>query len=112
MSNKNYGKEGETIAAEYLTRKGYTILEKNFRTSWGEIDIIAKHKDFLVIVEVKRRCSANFGEPFEAVDLRKQNRLKKIALYYLSKIGREYPLRFDVIAIKGKEIKHIENAFC
>ena len=105
------GKEGERLAAEYLIKKGYRILEKNFRTPFGEIDIIAMDNKYFVIIEVKRRTSDRFGEPSQAVNHIRQERLKKQAIYYLSRIKEEYPLRFDVIAIKDREIEHIENAF-
>ncbi|GAB6183354.1 YraN family protein [Thermodesulfovibrio hydrogeniphilus] len=111
MGKIDLGREGEKLAAEYLNKKGYKILETNFRTKFGEIDIVAKNKDFIVIVEVKTRLSDKFGEPELAVDYRKQQKLKKLALYYLKHIGKEYPVRFDVIAIKGSEIHHIEDAF-
>lgn len=111
MGRIELGKEGEKLAVDYLLAKGYKILEKNFRTPIGEIDIIAKKGKYIVIIEVKRRMSENFGNPEMAVDYRKQEKLKKLALFYLSKLGKEYPVRFDVIAIKDKQIEHIENAF-
>ncbi len=105
------GKEGEKLAVDYLIKKGYKILEINFRTPLGEIDIIAQYKEYIVIVEVKRRMKETFGDPFLAVSHKKQERLKKIALYYLSRIGKGLPVRFDVISIKDREIEHFENAF-
>lgn len=111
MGRIDTGKEGEKLAIDYLLARGYKILEKNFRTNFGEIDIIAKHGKYIVIIEVKRRISENFGSPEIAVNQRKQEKLKKLALYYLCKIGKDYPVRFDVIAIKDKQIVHIENAF-
>lgn len=111
MGRLSPGREGENLAVDYLLKKGYKILEKNFRCSFGEIDIIAKDGNFIVIVEVKRRISDKYGEPEFAVNHKKQKKLKKLALYYLCKLGREAPLRFDVIAIRGSKIEHIENAF-
>lgn len=111
MRKTELGKEGEKLAIDYLMKKGYKILEKNFRTPIGEIDIIAKDKNQIVIIEVKRRLSEKYGQPEFAVNYKKQEKLKKLALYYICKLGREYPVRFDVIAIKNKEINHIENAF-
>ncbi|MCX7725191.1 MAG: YraN family protein [Thermodesulfovibrio sp.] len=111
MATVDLGKEGEKLAIDYLLSKGYKILERNFRTVFGEIDIIAKHKDFIVIIEVKTRISKRFGKPELSVNYKKQQKLKKLALYYLSKKKEEHPVRFDVIAINGKEIEHIENAF-
>jgi len=111
MGRIDLGKEGEKLAIDYLLKKGYRILEKNFRTQFGEIDIIAKHGNYIVIVEVRRRASESFGGPELSVNHKKQERLKKLALYYLSKLGKEHPVRFDVIAIKDSQIEHIENAF-
>ncbi|MEJ5227054.1 YraN family protein [Thermodesulfovibrio sp.] len=111
MGRIKTGKEGENLAIKYLKGKGYEILGSNFRTPFGEIDIIAKEKNYIVIVEVKRRKSETFGEPLLAVDRRKQVKLKKLALFYLKLLEKEYPVRFDVIAIKDQKIEHIENAF-
>lgn len=111
MGRISLGKEGEKLAIDFLLEKGYKILEQNFRSPIGEIDIIARDRDYIVIIEVKRRISSVFGDPVFAVNQKKQKRLKKLALYYLSRLGKEYPIRFDIIAIKGKEIEHIENAF-
>jgi len=111
MGRIDFGKEGESIAIEYLLSKGYKILEKNFRTKFGEIDIIAKEGEYIVIIEVKRRISDSFGSPELSVNPKKQEKLKKLALLYLHKLGREHPVRFDVIAIMDKDIEHIENAF-
>lgn len=111
MDTVDRGKEGEELAIKYLLNKGYRIVERNFRTPFGEIDIIAKDKEHIVVVEVKTRHSTTFGEPQLAVNSRKQEKLKKLALYYLSKLKKEHPLRFDVIVIKDREIEHIENAF-
>lgn len=111
MGRLNFGKEGENLAVDYLLKKGYKILEKNFCGPAGEIDIIAKDGDFIVIVEVKRRISEKYGQPELAVNYKKQEKLKKLALYYLCRLGKELPVRFDVIAIKGSKIEHIENAF-
>ncbi|ACI22018.1 MULTISPECIES: YraN family protein [Thermodesulfovibrio] len=111
MARIELGKEGEKLAIDYLLTKGYKILEKNFRTPFGEIDIIAKDGNFIVIIEVKRRLSDKFGKPELSVNYTKQQKLKKLALYYISMLKKEYPVRFDVIAINDKKIEHIENAF-
>lgn len=111
MGRLGLGKEGELLAVEYLLNKGYLILERNFRTPFGEADIIAKKDEQIIIIEVKRRKSDKFGEPYLAVNYKKQKKLKNIAMYYLCKLKKEYPFRFDVISIKDKTIEHIENAF-
>ncbi len=109
------GKKGEDVAAAYLTGKGYKILHRNYRTPLGEADMLISDNDILAFVEVKARTGNLFGEPFEAVDFRKQQKIKKIALYYLKLHRVEYQVRFDVVSIvsrNGKtDIKHIIEAF-
>jgi putative endonuclease len=112
---KSFGHNGENIAAEFLKQKGYKILKRNYTTPLGEADIIAKDNDTIVFVEVKARSSDAFGQPFEAVNYRKQEKLKKIALYYLKYNKIELPVRFDIVSIisrDGKaEVNHIQEAF-
>ena len=109
------GKEGERIAKEFLKKKGYSILQENYRTPFGEIDIIAREKDVLVFVEVKTRADFTFGSPFEAVNHRKKEKIKKVALSYMKRLKKECPARFDVLSINvedGREkIEHIRDAF-
>jgi putative endonuclease len=112
---KHIGRKGEDLAANYLKQKGCKILHRNYRTPLGEADIIISDKDVLVFVEVKARTGTAFGEPFEAVNLRKQERLKRIALYYLKLHKAERQVRFDVVSIISKngtdEITHLIEAF-
>lgn len=112
---KSLGPEGEDIAVGYLMGKGFRIIHRNYQTPLGEADIVARERETTVFVEVKTRSSGRFGEPFEAVDGRKQQKLKKIALYYQKREGRETPVRFDVVSIKCKDgvnlIEHIVEAF-
>lgn len=112
---KSFGNKGEDIAADYLKKKGYTVLHRNYNTPLGEADIVAKDKNIIVFVEVKARSSDAFGQPFEAVNHRKQEKLKKIALYYLKHNKIELPVRFDIVSIisrNGKaEVNHIPKAF-
>lgn len=114
MTNKRkIGTSYEIRAEEYLQQKGYRILERNFRNRYGEIDIVAEEKDVLCFVEVKYRTTNACGSPLEAVDVRKQNQIRKVALYYLmrNEWSEWTPCRFDVIAFEGEELTHIENAF-
>ncbi len=109
------GKEGERIAKEFLRRKGFSILQENYRTPFGEIDIIAREKDVIVFVEVKTRADLTFGSPFEAVNRRKKEKIKNVALCYMKRLKKECPARFDVLSINiddGREkIEHIRDAF-
>lgn len=111
------GRYGEDLAAQYLTRHGYRIIQQNYRASCGEVDIIAKDKDVLAFVEVKTRTGLDFGSPAEAVTHRKRQQISKAALVYLGEQRLlQAPARFDVIAVllvKGAEprIELIKNAF-
>ena len=103
---------GETLAKQYLIDKGYKILEQNYTTKIGEIDIIAKVKDIIVFVEVKDRQTKRFGMPREAVTVYKQNKIRKVAMQYLvSKHLTNSMVRFDCVEILGDTITHIENCF-
>lgn len=111
-----FGKEGESLAVSLLKKKGYKILEQNYRTKFGEIDIIAKEKNTLVFIEVKSRKTGGFGSPKYAVTPKKIKKISMVALYFL-KITNQSSVkaRFDVVAIspgvKGPEIEIIKNAF-
>lgn len=112
MFNKAVWIEGEVEAQKYLVKQKYKILETNFRTKLGEIDIIAFKNDTYVFVEVKARSTGKFGLPREAVDYFKQNKIRQVATEYLIKINK-YPanMRFDIIEFLDKKLEHIENAF-
>ena len=110
------GLKGEGIAIKFLKKQGYKILEKNYRTPFGEIDIIALRDGVVVFVEVKARNTDLFGFPEEAVTRQKQERIKRSALCYLKNLKEVPPVRFDVISIDlGKYpeplVEHIEYAF-
>ena len=114
MENKRQlGSNYEQKAVAYLMEMGYVILECNFRCRSGEIDIIAKDGEYVCFVEVKFRTTNSYGTPLEAVNLRKQNQIRRVAMYYLVRNGlHEWtPCRFDVIAFEGEAITHIVNAF-
>jgi putative endonuclease len=119
MNSKELGEKGEQLAEEILSEKGYEILERNYRFSHGEIDLVAKDpKDgYTVFVEVKARQNLEFGEPEFAITKTKQRQIKKMAELYLFDKGiTEMDCRFDVVAIlfRGKIkpiVHHIENAF-
>lgn len=113
MNKREVGSEKEALAEEYLRKKGYRILERNFRCKLGEVDIIAMHQNFLVFIEVKYRASADFGQPTDAVNYKKQVRISNVASYYVYS-HRQYAnhnCRFDVVSIVGNEITLYQNAF-
>lgn len=109
------GIKGEDLAVKFLKGKGYKILFRNFKTPVGEIDIIAEDRDILVFIEVKTRTDNSFGHPFEAVNFRKKEKLRKVALSYLRYLKKEMPSRFDVLSIElndgESKIEHIIDAF-
>jgi putative endonuclease len=109
------GKEGEEIALRYFRKRGYGIIERNYRTPFGEIDLIAKDGDVIVFIEVKTRADSAFGRPFEAVDRKKREKMRKVSLSFMKKLRKEVPARFDVLSIdmgNGRErIEHIRDAF-
>lgn len=117
--NKLTGRWGETLAAEYLRKKRYTLVACNYQCRFGEIDLIVQDRKYLVFVEVKLRKSAEHGKAMEFVDLRKQNRIRTTAALWLSQHETDLQPRFDVIevyapegiATKHPEIHHIEDAF-
>ena len=96
------GKLGEDLACEELRRRGYTILDRRFRTRCGELDIIARDGAVLVFVEVRARSSGNFGHPFESITWQKRHRLSRMAAAYMCQ--RRLPdsaCRFDVVGVTG-----------
>lgn len=114
QNTREVGTKYEERAAEYLCMHGYEIIKRNYRNSYGEIDILARKDSVLIFVEVKYRSTKSCGDPLEAVDKRKQKRISRTAFYYYINHGYEtgIPCRFDVIAIYGDgRVKHIKNAF-
>lgn len=106
------GSAGERRATKFLKKNGFKILTKNYKTPFGEIDVIALDKDCIVFIEVKTRTSEEYGQPCEAVDKKKQAKYYKSATYYLQKEKKtDSSCRFDVIEIKNEKINHIFNAF-
>lgn len=112
-SSRERGAKYEELAAEYLQKQGFQILQRNFSSRFGEIDLIAREGRYLVFVEVKYRAPNSSGHPLEAVDVRKQRRIGKTADFYLLRYGHgeDTPCRFDVVGILGEEIIHLRNAF-
>ena len=100
---KLLGKIGEDLAVSLLYAEGYTILDRNFRSHFGEIDIICEKEDVVYFVEVKTRTCDAFGEPAEAVNSIKQRRMKKTAEYYLMMNKVDADVAFKVMEIMVRE---------
>ena len=117
ISNIILGKTGEGIAVAHVRKLGYRILARNYRRRFGEIDIIAKDGDTLVFIEVKTRKTQNYGTPFEALTLHKQQQISKVALDYMTqKKVENCNIRFDVVAVlmdkEGRQtVEVLPNAF-
>lgn len=107
------GAAGEEQAALFLSGKGYRILHRNWRApkTHHELDIVAEGEGRLVIVEVKTRSDQEHGQPFDAVDWRKQRSLVSAANSYVRLYHIDLPLRFDVIGIVDGKIEHVKAAF-
>jgi putative endonuclease len=106
------GRQGEELALKYLTGKGYSLVERNFRALGGEIDIIMEMDAALIFVEVKYRKKGSGGTGMEAVTQKKQKRIINTAGEYLMKTDQFMrPLRFDVVEITREGVIHVENAF-
>lgn len=109
------GKKGEQLAVDFLLKKGYDIIDRNYRFDNAEVDIIAQKKDTLAIIEVKTRSSTDFGNPQDFVKPKQIQRLVKAVDEYVNVNDLDVEVRFDIIAIVKEEklfkIEHLENAF-
>ena len=112
MNNRIKGKYGEDLAVSYLEKKGFEILERNYRYKRAEIDLIGLlANDLLVFFEVKLRKNNAFGEPETFVGERQQELILEAAEDYILGINWQKDIRFDIISIKGDELIHIEDGF-
>lgn len=116
MNNTSKGNQGEDLAVEFLEKKNYQILERNFRIRGGEVDIVARDQECLVFIEVKMRNSHEFGLPEEAITPQKIHLLKRTALFYCTQHKwNNRPYRIDALAIDasnsffGPVISHFKN---
>ena len=118
MKRYNYkkGQSGEQIACRYLENKGYVLRDSNYKKSTGEIDLILEKEEVIIFVEVKFRRNLDYGYPREAVNVSKQKRILKTALWYIKEKRLDnYGFRFDVVEIyfdqKDQIINHLKHAF-
>ena len=105
-SNLSKGRYGEALARDFIRSKGYKILEQNYNTALGEIDLIALDKDIIVCIEVKTRTNINYGYAYEAVNFKKQRKIINTSYVYIKhKNIHDMQLRYDIIEVYlGKEI--------
>ena len=116
LKNRSSGAWGEDLALRFLTQRGYVLVERNYRTRYGELDLVVRDGDTLVFVEVKLRRGSGFGDPLEAVTPHKQATIRSLAEQYLSDREPAFEtVRFDVVGIlvgKGApRLRHVEDAF-
>ena len=109
------GVDGEAVAAEYLEKKGYAVLERNYRYRKAEVDLIVRKGNWLVFVEVKTRSNNSFGFPEEFVDREKEENVLLAAAEYMYRLNWEGNVRYDIVAVLGvemeREVMHFEDAF-
>ena len=118
MDNKALGRACEALSADVLRKKGYRILHKNWRCLLGEIDIVARDRDFLVFVEIKARRTILFGPGYSSVNFAKQQKLIKLAKVFLKRYGLcDEPCRIDIVSIdlgedsRAMDVELIKDAF-
>ncbi|MBS1264207.1 MAG: hypothetical protein MAG471_00023 [Acidimicrobiaceae bacterium] len=105
------GRWGERVAERHYRRDGYRVLARNWRCRSGEIDLILEHRGTVVFCEVKTRSSEVFGHPAEAVDQRRQGRLRRAAVEWMKGGGCSGAVRFDVVAVLPGRVERLEAAF-
>ena len=113
-AHNELGKWGEDLAADYLQRKGYTIIERDWKSGRRDLDIVAKNGNVIVFVEVKTRRNNLYGQPEEAVDYRKLQSLQQAINHYIKFRHIRQEVRFDIISIVGTigaepDIQHIQD---
>src|SRR5262245_12910474 len=114
MSTRSVGEQYESLAADYLSARGFRIIERNFTCKGGELDLVCDDAGTLVFVEVRARADGDYGSPEETIRHEKKHRIVHAARVYLQARGiveEATPCRFDVIAVEGEEIRYFMNAF-
>jgi putative endonuclease len=116
LSKRSAGAWGEELALRYLTEKGYELVERNYRTRFGELDLILRHGNTIVFAEVKLRRGTGFGSPLDAITTRKQATIRSLAERYLAKHEMDFDtVRFDVVGILVSQgtprLVHVPDAF-
>jgi len=112
--HNDFGKWGEEVAADYLMKQGYCILERDWKSGHRDIDLIARQNDTIVFIEVKTRRNRLFAEPEQAVDWRKRKNLRAAINHYVKYRRIDLPIRFDIITVIGyqgtaPEINHLQD---
>lgn len=111
LSKRARGRWGEDVAARHYARAGYALLDRNWRSATGELDLVVERDGVIVFSEVKARRTEAFGPAAAAVTLDKQRRIRLLAIEWLRANERSGTIRFDVVAVTGTTIEVIEDAF-
>lgn len=115
MDKRVLGKKGEEIASKYLIKSGYKVIEKNYRTKYGEIDLICEKEDSIIFIEVRTKTNLDYILPEESITSKKIEHLKKSSLEYLSNSNRKYKnIKFEFIGIlflnkENYKLNHIKD---
>ena len=108
---KTLGQQAEDLACRFLRQRGYQIVERNWRSPFGELDIVARDGGTLAIIEVKARSAKTFGGAEAALTPHKRKRIVTASRAYLARTEADLPVRFDLVAVQGEEIVLYQDAF-
>ena len=111
LANRARGRWGEDLVTQWYVAHGYEVVDRNWRSPAGEIDLVARHGSVIVFCEIKTRATDRFGPPQAAVGLAKQRRLRHLAVEWLAAHQRRGAVRFDVAAVTGVRVEVIQDAF-
>ena len=109
QSRANKGKVAEEIACSHLIKNGLKLIDKNFYSRYGEVDLIMQDQEVLVFIEVRYRKNLDYGGALESITQSKQTKIQTTARYYMQNKGREFNSRFDVVALTGNDINKQNN---